>query len=110
MCGSFNRVFVMLITGTEMRLPVPGPRFDCLMSGRPGSSNFCSEPLLLGRPISGNWLEMTRPPRSNTRKMSPGIVVSHAGSGYSLSRMPLPVMNALTGTGLTIVAPSPEGR
>ena len=49
MCGSFRRVLVMLITGTEMRLPVPGPRFDCLMSGRPGSSSFCSEPAAVGQ-------------------------------------------------------------
>ena len=52
-CGSFSRVLVMLITGTAMRLPVPGPRLDCLMSGRPGSSSFCSAPELLGSPISG---------------------------------------------------------
>ena len=36
MSGSFSRVLVMLSTGTAMRAPVPGPRFDCRMSGRPG--------------------------------------------------------------------------
>ena len=37
-----------------MRLPVPGPRFDWRMSGRPGSSSFCSAPVEFGNPISGN--------------------------------------------------------
>ena len=81
MCGSFRRVLWMLITGTAIRLPVPGPRLDCLTSGRPGSSSFWMKPVLLGSPISGNWLEITRPPRSKTRKMSAGGIVSHAGSG-----------------------------
>ena len=81
MCGSFRRVLVMLITGTAMRLPVPGPRFDWRMSGRPGSSSFCSVLEMFGSPISGNCDEITRPPRSNTRKMSAGGIVSQAGSG-----------------------------
>ena len=29
--------FQRAMTGTEMRAPVPGPRFDCRMSGLPGS-------------------------------------------------------------------------
>ena len=47
----------MLITGTAIRSPVPGPRLDCRMSGRPGSSSFCIAPVLFGNPISGNWLD-----------------------------------------------------
>ena len=42
------------------------------MSGRPGSSSFCNSPLLSGSPISGNCVLISRPPRSNTRKISPG--------------------------------------
>ena len=52
-----RRVLVSVISGNRMRPPVPGPRLDCLISGRPGSSSTCSLPvLLLGRPISGNWV------------------------------------------------------
>ena len=49
MCGSLSRVFVMLITGTAMREPVPGPRFDWRMSGRPGSSSCWMRPVLFGQ-------------------------------------------------------------
>ena len=107
MCGSLSRVLVMLITGTAIRNPVPGPRLDWRMSGRPGSSSFWMAPVLFGNPISGNWLNITRPPRSKTRKMSPTGIVSHAGSGNSFARIPLSVMKGVGGTGLTSVAGSP---
>jgi hypothetical protein len=99
MFGSFSRDFAMLSTGTEMRSPVPGPRLDWRMSGRPGSSSSCRRPLLLGRPISGNSEPMVRPPRSNTRKLSPGEVTSQAGSGSSCSRMPRRRIGSVTGSG-----------
>jgi len=98
----------MLITGTAMRLPVPGPRFDWRKSGRPGSSSLCKAPELFGSPTSGNWLEMTRPPRSNTRKTSDGGIVSQAGSDVSDGRMPLLAMNGSGATGFTSEAPAPS--
>ena len=94
------------MSGTAMRLPVPGPRLDWRMSGRPGSSSFCSAPLTLGNPISANCVLLMRPPRSNTRKMSPGGTVSQAGKGAKLSKMPMARMAALVGTGFLISAGS----
>jgi hypothetical protein len=98
----------MLIAGTAMRLPVPGPRFDWRMSGRPGSSSFCSAPELFGNPISGNWLDTTRPPRSNTRNTSAGGIVSHDGNAVSDGRIPFEARNTSGFTGFTIDAAAPS--
>ena len=58
------------------------------MSGRPGSSSRWIWPRLFGRPISGKLGLMLRPPRSNTRKMSPGGITCQAGSGARKGNVP----------------------
>ena len=98
----------MLSTGTAMRLPVPGPRLDWRMSGRPGSSSFCNAPALFGSPISGNCEDATRPPRSNTRNTSAGGTVSQAGIAVSDGRMPLDSRKSSGGTGFARDAPCPS--
>ncbi len=45
-------------------------------------------PVGLGRPISGNCVLMLRPPRSNTRKTSPGGITLQRGSGYIFASAP----------------------
>ncbi len=110
MSGSFSRVLVRFSTGTAMRPPVPGPRFDWRKSGRPGSSSRWIWPMTFGSPVSGNRFRMLRPPRSKTRKMSAGRTVSHAGSGASCGSTPYScrARSGSSNGGPTIAAPVPS--
>ena len=96
------------MTGTEILRPVPGPLLDCLISGLPGSSNRWSCPTELGSPISGNRFTMFLPPRSNTRKISPGGVASQAGRGANCSKTPAAFISLETGRGFFISVPVPS--
>ena len=96
------------MTGTEIRSPVPGPRFDCFRSGLPGSSKRCIWPSEFGSPISGNKLTIFLPPLSKTLKISPGGIVSQAGRGASDSKMPAAFISSVTGVGFFSKAPVPS--
>ena len=81
MCGSFRRVLVMLMTGTAMREPGARAAVRLADVGPARLVELLDRAGAFGRPISGNWLAITRPPRSNTRKTSPGGTRFPAGSG-----------------------------
>ena len=45
---------------------------------------------------------------TNTRKISPGGIVSQAGNGATEGKMPICIMCSLTGTGFLSIAPTPS--
>ena len=51
---------------------------------------------------------MFLPPLSNTLKISPGGIVSQAGSGASDSKMPAAFISSVTGVGFFNRAPVPS--
>jgi hypothetical protein len=76
--------------------------------GPPGLVELLQRAGAVRQPHLGNWLEMTRPPRSNTRKTSAGGIVSHDGIAVSDGRMPFVAMKGSTFTGFSMEAPSPS--
>src|SRR3954447_12343416 len=108
MNGSFKRVLTMFSTGMATRCPVPGPRLDCLISGRPGSSRRWISPDSWGKPISGKIVPMLRPPRSNTRNRSAGGVVSHDGIGAIVGSTPCLARLSVISSLLSVVTPTPS--
>ena len=104
MSGSFSRVLVRLMT--RHRDARAGARAAVrLLDVGPSRLVEQLQPaaVVRQRRSPGNWLLITRPPRSNTRKMSPGGTVSHAGSGKSCGSTPLCVSQSSGTTGFLMV-------